>query len=101
MWQSQIGWKRGPFGIAQPIVPGGLLPTITETATMSAEALYDQTLFEDNHQSFKEQIAGGQPALDELQSLVDAGFARVCRDLDEAEKFLGKRPLVSPLGNVT
>ena len=97
------GWlERGaPFGIAEPIEPGGLLPVITETASLTADDLYDQTLFDDNHRSFKERIDGGQPALDELQSLVDAGFARVCKDMDEAEQYLGKRPLVSPLGNVT
>ena len=32
---------------------------------------------------------------------MDAGFARICSDLDEAVTFLGRRPLVSPLGNVT
>ena len=84
--------KGVPFGIAQPIIPGGLLPTIVEQATLSADDLFDQTLFDDNHRSFREVVDGSQPALDELQGLVDAGFARICSDLDEAETFLGRRP---------
>ena len=93
--------KGAPFGVALPIQPGGLLPAIVEQPTLTAEDLYDQTLYDDNHRSFKETVDGSQPALDELQGLVDAGFARVCRDREEAEKFLGQRPLISPLGNVT
>ena len=90
-----------PFAVAQTITPGGLLPTIIEQPTLSAEDLYDQTLYDDNHRSFKETVDGSQPALEELQGLVDAGFARICRDLAEAETFFGQRPLISPLGNVT
>ena len=82
--------KGAPFGVAQPIAPGGLLPTIVEQATLSAEDLYDQTLFEDNHRPFKEQVEGSQLALDELQCLVESGFARICKDLDEAENILGE-----------
>ena len=90
-----------PFGVALPIPPGGLLPTILEEAKLEADELYEQTLFEDNHRSFKEFVDGAQPAMQELQTLVDAGFARICANIDEAEAWLGKRPLVSPLGNVS
>ena len=39
--------------------------------------------------------------MQELTELVNAGFARICADMDDAEAWLGKRPLISPLGNVT
>ena len=94
--------ERGaPFGVAEPIKPGGLLPLIVERAALTADELYDQVVFSDNHKSFKEIVDGGQPAMEELTELVDAGFARLCKDLDDAEAWLGKRPVVSPLGNVT
>ena len=32
--------KGAPFGIAQPIIPGGLLPTIVEQAILSADDLF-------------------------------------------------------------
>ena len=95
-------WLRdgAPFGVAREIVPGGLLPRITEEASLTMEQLYEQQAFDDNHGSFREVVEGKQPALDELQQLVDLGFARVCKDLDSAERLLGRRPVVSPLGNV-
>ena len=95
-------WLRNgaPFGVAKEIIPGGLLPRIAEEASLTMEQLYEQQAFEDNHGSFREVVEGRQPAMDELQQLVDLGFAQVCKDLDSAERFLGRRPVVSPLGNV-
>ena len=92
--------EGAPFGIAEPIVPGGLFPRIREVPTRSALQLQEQDQFVKNHGSFDELVDGEKPALQELQELVDNGFARVCRDEDEAAAWLGARPVISPLGNV-
>ena len=93
--------KGAPFGVAEVIKPGGLLPLVVEQPTLTADDLYDQVHFTDNHRSFNELVEGEQPAMQELTELVNAGFARICADMDDAEAWLGKRPLISPLGNVT
>ena len=84
-----------------PVEPGGLLPLIVESPALQEEDLYEQELFRDNHKSFKATVDGSQPALEELQGLIDSGFARLCTDSAEAERWLGKVPVVSPLGNQT
>ena len=89
-----------PFGVAMPMEPGGFLPLIVETPTLHEEDLYEQTLFTENHQSFKAVVGDSQPAMEELRSLVDSGFARLCTDSGDAERWLGKVPVISPLGNV-
>ena len=97
----QIWVEHGsPFGIASEIKPGGLLPLITEQATLSAEQLQDLDSHRKNHRSFNEEVEGTKPAMEELQSLVDQGFARVIKDVAAAEHWFGTKPIVSPLGNV-
>ena len=96
-------WLRdgAPFGVAKPIPPGGLLPRIHESTSLCAEELFDKTAFDTNHGSFREIVDGTQPAMNELKDLVEAGFARICLDEADAKHFLGQKPVVSPLGNVT
>ena len=89
-----------PFGVALPIPPGGLLPLISETATLSTEQLQQADQFTKNHGSFDELVDDVQPALDELVSLVDQGFARLFQDKESAANWLGTAPVVTPLGNV-
>ena len=89
-----------PFGIAKVIEPGGLLPLVTERASLSAEQLEELDSYDKNHGSFNEEIEGEQPALGELQELVDQGFARIFKDTKAAEEWLQAKPIVSPLGNV-
>ena len=90
-----------PFGVAVPVEPGGLLPLVVESPILQEEDLYERELFRDNHKSFKATVDDQQPALEELRGLVDSGFARLCTDSAEAERWLGQAPVVSPLGNVT
>ena len=56
--------KSAPFGIASEIKPGGLLPLITEQATLSAEQLQDQDSHKKNHGSFDERVEGTKPAFE-------------------------------------
>ena len=77
-----------PFGVAQEIRPGGLLPLITETAALSADQLYELDSFKKNHGSFNEEVDGAKPAMEELQTLVDQGFARIFEDEVAAEEWL-------------
>ena len=83
-----------------PVEPGGLLLLIVESPVLQEEDLYEQELFRDNHKSFKATVDGSQPAMVELQGLIDSSFARLCTDSAEAERWLGKVPVISPLGNV-
>ena len=96
-------WLRdgAPFGIAKEIAPGGLLPLISEHTTLSQEDLLEKAAFDVNHGSFREVVDGNQPAMVELQSLVDEGFARICRDSSDAADLLGQQPVITPLGNVS
>ena len=89
-----------PFGVAVPVEPGGLLPLVVESPILQEEDLYERELFRDNHKSFKAIVDDQQPALEELRGLIDSGFARLCTDSAEAERWLGQAPVVSPLGNV-
>ena len=100
--QEVANWlKHGaPFGIASEIKPRGLLPLITEQATLSAEQLQDLDSHKKNHGSFNEKVDGTKPALDELQSLVDQGFARIFKGSAAAEEWLCVTPVILPLGNV-
>ena len=97
-----VDWLRGgaPVGIAVPVTPGGLLPRIKETATLTPDELSAQAAYDANHSSFNVEHDGRKPALDELQSLVNQGFARLCRDREHAEQLLGANIVVSPLGDV-
>ena len=99
---SIVEWLRkgAPVGIAAPVVPGGLLPRISEQATLSPEDLFDMAVYDANHSSFNLEHDGHKPARDELQGLVDQGFARLCRDRQHAEELLGSQVVVSPLGDV-
>ena len=93
--------KEGaPFGIAEEIRPGGLLPLIREQPILTADQLSELDACVKNHGSFNEQVDGQTPALAELSRLVDCGFARVCKDEDQATDWLGQKPVISPLGNV-
>ena len=90
--------KEGaPFGIAEEIRSGGLLPLIREQPTLTAYQLSELDACVKNHGSFDEVVEGDKPALAELRELVDNGFARVCEDEDTATQWLGMRPVVSPL----
>ena len=89
-----------PFGVALPVPPGGLLPLVSENASLTPEQLQHTDEFEKNHGSFDEKVGDTQPAMDELISLVDQGFARVFTDKQEAEDWLGAKAIVTPLGNV-
>ena len=61
----------------------------------------DAPVIERNHPSFsKPSASGGHPARDQLQKLVDQGFARVVRSRREAEAELGGKCFPAPLGDV-
>ena len=89
-----------PVGIAETILPSGLLPRIDERAQTSSESLRDRVQWTHNHPSFDQQEGSAQPAHALLQDLVDAGHALIFSSVDTATAFLGSRPVPSPLGDV-
>ena len=97
-----VDWLRygAPVGVGVPVRPGGLLPSISETPELNTDSLFELAAYDCNHASFNLEHEGSKPARDELQSLVDQGFARLCRDREHAESLLGSGIVVSPLGDV-
>ena len=93
-------WLEHGTPINEVIVPSGLLPLIEETTTMSASALQDRVQWTHNHPSFDMLEGAASPAHSLLDDLVDAGHALVFESAEAAAKWLGTRPVPSPLGDV-
>ena len=89
---------RRPFWRRSRDQGGWPVTLITETATLSAEQLYDLDSFKKNHGSFNEELDGAKPTMEELLALVDQGFARVFENEEAASGWLGTRPVISPYG---
>ena len=89
-----------PVGIAETILPSGLLPRIDERAQTSLESVRERVQWTHNHPSFDQQEGSSKPAHALLQDLVDAGHALIFTSIDSATSFLGSRPVPSPLGDV-
>ena len=83
-------WLRegAPVGIACPVVPGGLLPAITEEKEKDEDEVLAGCAYDSNHDSFDMLHDGRKPALEELAGLVDKGFAELCVDQRAAEEKL-------------
>ena len=101
-------WLRvgAPLGITLPIKPGGLLPLAATTASLDPGDLLEEEPWHGNHGSFErewptEDGATDRPAQALLEELIDLGFLELYEDQQEAEEFMGKGLVPSPLGDVT
>merc|ERR1711994_114002 len=90
-------WLRGgaPLGVTCPVPPGGHFPTIEPgEAPSDAEWARDAPMVDKNHGSFQ------QPAREQLEQLVEKGFARIYASRAAAEEALGGKCYPAPLGDV-
>ena len=85
-----------------PITPGGHFPLAQGGERPSSLDVLEQApLLEKNHPSFSaESASGARPAQDQLQELLDQGFARLYKDRAAAEHALGGKCHPAPLGDV-
>ena len=89
------------MGILAPIQPGGHFPRQEGPRPSTLEALEQAPVIRRNHPSFNAVAEdGSRPALDQLRSLVDQGFARLYATQAEAEKALGGKCYPAPLGDI-
>ena len=78
-----------------PIPPGGHFPPIElEDAPTDADWAREAPVVDKNHGSFQ------QPAREQLQQLVEKGFARIYSSRAAAEEALGGKCYPAPLGDV-
>ena len=101
-------WLRDgtPVGIAEEIVPSGLLPLVSESPKLSVVDLQSQVQWTHNHPSFdaletaSTASPSSPPAHALLTDLVNEGYAMLFESRDDAAAWLGTDPVPSPLGDV-
>ena len=90
-----------PMGLSQKIDPGGHFPTVSEVAALSVNELDDMSPCMKNHPSYEALRDDARPpAVKLLEDQVEAGFAYLFADIEEAKATLGSPVHPAPLGNV-
>jgi hypothetical protein len=95
-----VQWLKtgAPAGILIPVVDRGIIPTYDPTADVE-EVHPDQLNTEHNFSNYSG--VGGDPDIDkEVRRILDSGYATKYRSIEEAERQLGGRVILSKIGAV-